>query len=393
MEDTKCEESKIKILVVDDSEIVLDFFQMGLTSFGYTVAVVDNSIKAQEMIAKNNYDIVISDINMELMDGLELLEAIKRDYPHIEVIMMTGYGTVESAIRAMKNGAYDFLTKPIKVDQVAIVVGKCVEKIRMSQELKQLREVNKRFEELKQLKDRFMTITSHELRTPVTHIKSYLDLIEDPEFSEEERKSFFEILKKSVSDLERIVLTMFELYNVENRQLNLNLEPTQINAIVGDCLQQLSADLMQRDLEIEHKEKADIPEIAVDAFQIKKVVMELLNNAIRFTDDGGKICISYEIKEDLFVLIILDTGIGIPQDKLGRIFEKFYEVQDPSYHSSSRIDFMGGSIGVGLPLVKGIVEAHGGRLKIESQENVGTTVSVYIKTGVEEDKGSNLDLS
>ncbi len=384
MEDTKSEESKIKILLVDDSEMVLDSYQMGLSHFGYTVAAVDNSIKAQEMIAKNNYDIVISDINMELMDGLELLEAIKRDYPHIEVIMMTGYGTVENAIRAMKNGAYEFLLKPIKLDQMGMVVGKCVEKIRMSQELKQLREVNQRFKELKQLKDRFMTITSHELRTPVTHIKSYLDLLEDPEFSEEERKSFFEILKKSVADLERIVMTMFELYNVENRQLNLNLEPTQINEIVGDCLEQLSADLMQRDLAIEHNEKAHIPEIAVDAFQIKKVVMELLNNAIRFTGDGGKICISYEISTDLFVLRILDTGIGIPQDKLGRIFEKFYEVQDPSSHSSSRIDFMGGSIGVGLPLVKGIVEAHRGRLKIESQENEGTTVSVYLKPQLNE---------
>jgi len=384
MEDTKSEESKIKILLVDDSEMDLDSYQMGLSHFGYTVAAVDNSIKAQEMIAKNNYDIVISDINMELMDGLELLEAIKRDYPHIEVIMMTGYGTVENAIRAMKNGAYEFLLKPIKLDQMGMVVGKCVEKIRMSQELKQLREVNQRFKELKQLKDRFMTITSHELRTPVTHIKSYLDLLEDPEFSEEERKSFFEILKKSVADLERIVMTMFELYNVENRQLNLNLEPTQINEIVGDCLEQLSADLMQRDLAIEHNEKAHIPEIAVDAFQIKKVVMELLNNAIRFTGDGGKICISYEISTDLFVLRILDTGIGIPQDKLGRIFEKFYEVQDPSSHSSSRIDFMGGSIGVGLPLVKGIVEAHRGRLKIESQENEGTTVSVYLKPQLNE---------
>lgn len=379
MEDTKGEESKIKILLVDDSEIVLDSYQMGLSHFGYAVDVVDNSIKAQEIIANNNYDIVISDINMELMDGLELLEAVKRDYPHIEVIMMTGYGTVENAIRAMKNGAYDFLLKPIKLDQMGMVVGKCVEKIRMSQELKQLREVNQRFKELKQLKDRFMTITSHELRTPVTHIKSYLDLLEDPEFSEEERKSFFEILKKSVSDLERIVMTMFELYNVENQKLSLNLEPTQINEIVGDCLEQLSADLMQRDLAIEHNQKANIPEIAVDAFQIKKVVMELLNNAIRFTDDGGKICISYEISSDLFVLRIIDTGIGIPQAKLGRIFEKFYEVQDSNSHSSSRIDFMGGSIGVGLPLVKGIVEAHRGRLKIESQENDGTTVSVYLK--------------
>ena len=378
------EEVKMNILVVDDAKIVLSFYQKGLSKVGHNVHVVDNAVQALEMIAADDYDIVISDINMELMDGLELLEAIKRDYPHIEVIMMTGYATVENAIEAMKEGAYDFLLKPVKLDQVRMVVSNCVEKIQMSQEVKQLRAINEKLKEIKQVKERFIAITSHELRTPVSHIKSYLDFLEDPDFPEEEKKTFFEIVKKSVLDLERIVTDMFEVSQVENRQLSLNMEPRRLNEIVVECLQQLSVDLMKRELNIDHDESIEIPKMLLDPFQIKKVIMEILNNSIRFTPDGGSINIFYKVSDNVIKIVVKDTGIGIPAKKIGTIFEKFYEVQDSSYHTSSKINFMGGSTGIGLPLAKGLVESHGGRIKVESKENEGTTVLIYFKRKVED---------
>lgn len=289
MKNTVKKQKNIQILVVDDAKIVLNFYQKGLSRVGYDVDVVESAVKAHEMIAAKDYDIVISDINMELMDGLELLELVKRDYPHIEVIMMTGYASVENAIEAMKKGAYDFLLKPVKLDQVRMVVGNCAEKIRISQEVKELRKVNERLREIKQIKERFIAITSHELRTPVSHIKSYLEFLEDTEFSDEDRKTFFDIVRKSVGDLERIVIDMFEMSRVEQKQLNLNFEPTEVSALVNDCLQQLSIDLKSRNLKINHEENNDVIPILVDGFQIKKVIMEVLNNAIRFTKDGGEI--------------------------------------------------------------------------------------------------------
>jgi|Deesub1362B_J571_1020462.scaffolds.fasta_scaffold04551_2 signal transduction histidine kinase len=369
---------KIRILVVDDAKVVLNFYQKGLSRIGYEVDVADSAIKALDMIEKKDYDIVITDINMELMDGIELLEAIKRDYPHIEVIMMTGYATVENAIRSLKKGAYDFLMKPVKLEQVRQVVKHCEEKIRISQEIQQLRKINERLREVQEMKNRFIAITSHELRTPVTHIKSYLDFLRDPAFSEEEKKEFLDIIQKSVDDLERIVLQMFEVSRIEGNELPLNKEKTQIVNIVRDCLQQMKIELRERDLEIIHKEEEDLPEVPVDPFRIKEVIMEILNNAIRFTPDGGKITISYDHNSKYLSILIQDTGVGIPEDKLGRIFEKFYEVQDSSYHTSSRIQFMGGSTGIGLPLAKGLVEAHGGRLKIESEVSKGTKVWIYL---------------
>ncbi len=370
--------AKTRILVVDDAKVILSFYQKGLSRIGYEVDVADNALKALDMIEKGDYDIVITDINMELMDGLELLEAIKRDYPHIEVIMMTGYATVENAIRSLKRGAYDFLLKPVKLDQVRQVVKHCEEKIRMSQEVRQLRMVNERLREVKEMKDRFIAITSHELRTPVTHIKSYLDFLQEPGFSDEDRHEFMDIIKKSVDDLERIVSNMYAVSQIEGNELPLNRENVAINELVRDTLKQLTLELREREIQIEHQETHELPEIYVDAFQIKKVIMEIINNAIRFTPDGGKISISYQHDSQYFQVIIEDTGVGIPEEKMGKIFEKFYEVQDSSYHSSSRIRFLGGSTGIGLPLARGIVEAHGGRLKIQSEVNKGTRVAIVL---------------
>lgn len=382
-QETANQPPKTRILVVDDARVILSFYQKGLSRLGYDVAVADSALKALELIEKEDFDIVITDINMELMDGIELLETIKRDYPHIEVIMMTGFATVENAIRSLKKGAYDFLLKPVKLDQVRQVVKHCEEKIRMSQEVKQLRMVNERLRDVKEMKDRFIAITSHELRTPVTHIKSYLEFLEDPAFSEEEKKEFLEIVKKSVDDLEQVVNTMYAVSQVESGELPLNRENVRMDELVSDAIRQLTLELRERDLQIEHQSPSNLDPIPVDAFQIKKVIMEILNNAIRFTPDGGKISIGYEMNDRFLTVVISDTGVGIPEDKLGRIFEKFYEIQDSSYHSSSRTRFLGGSTGIGLPLAKRIVEAHGGRLKVASKEGEGTQVFIKLPREVE----------
>ncbi|HHM23857.1 MAG TPA: hybrid sensor histidine kinase/response regulator, partial [Bacteroidetes bacterium] len=311
------QERKTRILVVDDARVILSFYQKGLSRLGYEVEVSDSAIKALELIEEKDFDIVITDINMELMDGIELLEIIKRDYPHIEVIMMTGFATVENAIRSLKRGAYDFLLKPVKLDQVRQVVKHCEEKIRMSNEVKQLRLVNERLRDVKEMKDRFIAITSHELRTPVTHIKSYLEFLEDPDFSEEEKQEFLNIVKKSVEDLERVVNTMYAVSQVESGELPLNKESIHIEELVSDALQQLTIELRDRELTIDHQVPQGLEPIPVDAFQIKKVIMEILNNAIRFTPDGGRISIAYQPGDRFLTIVISDTGVGIPEDKLG----------------------------------------------------------------------------
>jgi len=335
-------------------------------------------VEALEKIRLDNYDIVLSDLKMELMDGMELLETIKRDFPHLEVIMMTGFATVENAIEALKIGAYDFLLKPIKLDQIRLVVKKCVDKIQMSEEVQRLREINERLRELQIMKDRFIAITSHELRTPVTHLKSYMGFLTEEGFSEEDRKMFIEIINASIEDLERIVTDMHQIIQIDQKSLPLVLESFDLNTLIEQVVKQMQIEIRERDLTLTTDLAATLPQLIADRQQIRRILIELITNAIRFTPDGGKIIVSSFLKEQFAVVTVTDTGIGIPEKELGRIFEKFYEVQDSDHHTSSRINFLGGGIGLGLWLAKGIIETHQGRLKIESKEGKGTKVSIFL---------------
>jgi two-component system response regulator HydG len=166
-------ETKKRILVVDDEEVIRSICFRSLEPKGFHVELAENGLHALEFMRAGTFDIVFTDFKMPLMDGIELLESLKRDYPFAEVIIMTAYATIESAINAMKIGAYDFILKPIKPDQIRLVAAKCLEKIALNEENKALRLANQQLSELQSMKDKFIAITSHELRTPVSHLKGY----------------------------------------------------------------------------------------------------------------------------------------------------------------------------------------------------------------------------
>ena len=196
------------ILIVDDESVVRDVCRRSLDSQGYHIELAENGIAALDRLNKQPFDIVFTDLKMPLMDGVELLEAIKLDYPFSEVIVMTAYATVKSAIEAMKIGAYDFILKPIKPDQIRVVVAKCFEKIQLGFENEALREANNKLIDLQNMKDKFLAITSHELRTPVSHLKGFLGILDQEVFyriSDEERGQCMEVILDAVTELENIV--------------------------------------------------------------------------------------------------------------------------------------------------------------------------------------------
>ena len=157
---------EVKILVVEDEEIIRLMFQQTFESWGFQVDVAENGKDALDRCHRENYHIVVTDLNMPMMDGLELLKRIKIKWPNIEVIVITGYATIESAIDAMKHGAYDFILKPVNFDHVQFTMNKCYSKIRFEAENQELRQANSQLTELNEMKDKFLYITNHEIRTP-----------------------------------------------------------------------------------------------------------------------------------------------------------------------------------------------------------------------------------
>ena len=371
-----------KVLVVDDEKIIRHVCQMSLQKAGFEVETVENGLSALELLRHtDDIGIVITDMKMPGMSGLELLEHIKRDFTHIEVIIMTGYATIESAITAMKLGAYDFILKPLQADQIRMVVNKCREKIQLSNENLALRRAYQKLREVQIMKDKFLAITSHELRTPVSHLKGYLSILTDEmsqDLRPEEKEDCWRIILTAVNDLEDIVNSMFDVYQLESDKMILRRELVNIDELLEQVVSEfrLPAQNRKQTIELHLPEKPRT--IHADRLKLKSMISELIQNAIKFTPDGGRITVrSYE--EDNFVIITVeDTGIGIPEDEQGKIFEKFYEVQNSDYHSTGSFEFKGGGLGIGLSLARAVAEAHGGGIKLKSEVNKGSEFKVFL---------------
>ena len=371
-----------KILIVDDERVVRHVCQLSLEQDLYTILVADNGIKAMELLrSEPDIAIVLSDFKMPGMTGFELLNAIKRDFPHIEVIIMTGFATIENAIEAMKLGAYDFLLKPLKAEQIRLVINKCREKISLSQENLTLKRANEKLRELQIVKDKFLAITSHELRTPVSHLRGYLSILNGDDFlllSPAEKHDCMSVINAAVLDLEQIVTDMFDLIELEQGAMVLKRESFALNELLEQIEHEFRRALQERRQTLTLRRSLEPCMIAADRLKVKIMVSELIQNAIKFTPDQGQIELSLQVEGDFYVIIVADTGVGIKQEKMGAIFEKFYEVQHSNHHSTSKTGFMGGGMGLGLSLARAIAEAHDGGIKVSSEVGKGSIFQVFL---------------
>ncbi len=369
------------ILIVDDEEVIRDICLRSLKKSGYEIMLAENGVKALECLRQNDVEVVFSDYRMPMMDGIELLETIKRDHPHVEVIIMTAFATIERAIHAMKQGAYDFILKPVKPDRIRLAAERCFEKVNLSKENAELRNANKQLTELETLKSRFIAITSHELRTPVSHLKGFVGILNDAyfdELSDEERSQCLSVMSDAITDLENIVVNMHNLTHISDSELNLNCEKRNIEEIVKQSVASYQLISKQRSQKLQYVGNSPDLLVEVDPKQISTVFNELIQNAIKYTHDGGEIFVDVSAEEQYSVVSVKDTGIGIDVSEHGKIFEKFYEVQNSNYHSTSKVAFMGGGLGLGLSSVRTIVEAHGGGVKVKSKKGEGVEFLIYL---------------
>ncbi len=383
------ENSNLKLLVIEDEPMVRESYIDMFSMLGYDVDTAENGKNGLAMTAQKNYDIVITDLNMPVMDGLETLKRIKKKNPKVEVIVMTGFATIENAIVAMKEGAFDYITKPVGLDHVKIVLSRCVQHIRAQDENKALRDVNEKLRQVNELKDKFITITNHELRTPLAVIKGYFELIEmSVESKDDGLDEYFTIISGTINEMIDLVERMHNLSSVDKSLSQQSIRSFNLLDAIVSVGNEMKILFENRDIAFAvYSNKRDI-RIKADKSNMHRALRELLQNALKFTDQGGDVSIRVKnTAHDKKVYIsIEDTGIGIPADKIGYIFEPFYEVQDVMHHSSSQTEFMGGGIGVGLSLVKEIIQAANGDVFVQSKPGIGSVFTIVMPYEKSEEK-------
>ncbi len=369
-----------KILIIEDELLPRESFKEMVQFLNYDVETVDNGVDGVEKVKNNGFDIVITDLNMPVMDGMATLRQIKKDKPEVEVIVVTGFATIENAISAMKNGAFDYITKPVSLEHVRLVLNRCVQQIRSKRENKELRDINTRLRELNELKNKFITITNHELRTPLAVLKGYIELLDISIEREQDSEiaDYFTILESTVKEMVEMVDNMHDLSKTEKTITISHETDVELNELVKVVYKSMHILFKERKISFDMLLENRPLTIKADEKLIRQSIRELMQNALKFTESGGKVMVSVSriSEKNSAVITVKDTGVGIPADKTNLIFEKFYEVQDVMYHSTSKTNFMGGGIGVGLSLVKEIVEKNNGEVVVESEVGKGSAFSL-----------------
>ncbi|HNT74742.1 MAG TPA: hybrid sensor histidine kinase/response regulator [Anaerolineae bacterium] len=398
--------SKPKILMVDDKPANLYAMEQLLGSLEVTLISTASGVDALGLAVEHEFCMAIVDVQMPGMDGYELVELLRGNASTatLPIIFVSAiYSDEYHHRKGYDAGAVDFLSKPfvpeillskVKIflalynqrQQLQTLVQQLntanVEITRFNQELE--RRVQERTAELErayqslELLDRnksdFIQVISHELRTPLTLIQGYSQmLLRDAEKQEDKiHRQRAEGIVSGAQRLHEIVDGMLDIVKIDNRTLQLHFHPVSIPLILESLVTNLAKSLQERQLTLTVDPLLTLPTITADIEALTKMFNHLLFNAIKYTPDGGHIrisgqCLSLSQEAVEFVeLIIADTGIGIAPEVQELIFTKFYHVGDVAFHSSGKTKFKGGGPGLGLAIVKGVVEAHGGRIWVNS---------------------------
>ncbi len=218
----------------------------------------------------------------------------------------------------------------------------------------------------------FVANVSHELRTPLTNVKSYAEtLLENDDIDRETEESFLGVIMSETDRMTRIVSDLLTLSHFDYGNTNLNMRPNSITKIIERVYEAMYMDAKNHSHQLILELKEELPEVVCDSDRIEQVIVNIVSNSIKYTPDGGEITISAGAENGWVLLKIKDNGIGIPEEDIGHLFERFYRVD------KARSRAAGGS-GLGLSIAKEIIERHGGRIDISSVYGTGTEVTIRL---------------
>jgi signal transduction histidine kinase/FixJ family two-component response regulator len=486
----------MQVLVIDDEKDLRDGVERILTRIGFLVLKASRGDEGLASLEREKVSIVLLDMKMPGMDGMEVLERIREMNQEILVIVITGYATLETAIKAMKMGAYDFISKPYEPEQLRIVVNRAREKLQLTREAKKL-ELEKQktladldteksrvrsiidslpngvmvtnnegqvvlmnpalgkhfgFESgrgpgeqidayiedkkladliveisqgkhidfddipayevvlpnnkyllargqpvlgekreclgavvnfmditamkaLDQLKSEFVTKVSHELRSPLSTIHEQLAFVLKDTVEEEAADKEHHLLsraKEKTRGLISLIGDLLDLSRIESGIISQEPQKIYLDEILQDIVDFLGdrARGKKQSLVMELAEKS-LPAITADPMTLESIFGNLITNAIHYTQEGGRITVKVDLAGINIRVAVMDNGFGIDEKNLDKIFERFYRVK------TEKTRYITGT-GLGLPIVKGLVDALGGFIDVESEVGKGSTFTVLL---------------
>ena len=373
------EKKEVSVLVLDDEEYVLKLAEREFRDEPYGYVATTSLDEAMAILAMTNVKVVISDQRMPKITGIEFLSQVKEKYPDTVRILFSGYQDIQVTEAAINIGqVYRYVTKPWEPGTLRPVVHQALECYDLVAENKKLVDfLASKNRELEVLNDglegmvnrqkQFTSIVSHELRTPLAAINSTLDLVlsgMSGKLNEDQRK-FLLKSKHNVTVLNQLVNEMLDLSKIDVEQTQLEKSSCNMKDVIEDVVYNFASVAEAKHLTLESNVSNDLPSIMIDGNKVARVLKNLINNAIKFTNQGGIIvsCV-YEEAHKCVKVCLEDSGQGVREEDQKKLFQKFEQVGDSQNYA--------GGTGLGLAISQEIINLHGGKIWVESQYGKGS---------------------
>ncbi len=358
-----------RIVVVDDDFAIRLSCEKILDRAGYRVVTCEDGESGVAAVLASGTDLCVVDLKMPGLSGIEVVSRIHEQDPMIIIVVITGYATVETAVDAMKHGAYDFLPKPFTPDELRLVVARGLERRKL--------QLAARDAELEReiLKRKFLSFVSHQLRSPLVAIHQYLDVMkrlgEGPDVAAR-RADWIDRCLARTSELQELIDDWLTLSRLERGDaLARDIRSVDLHPVVETVVRSYEELAGSAGVTLE----LDLPEESLFALGdrncLSVLVDNLVTNAIKYNRRGGSVRVSATREGEMVVLSVRDTGVGIAPQDLERLFDEFFRVSGEAVPAKGT--------GLGLPICRKIVSELGGTIAVESEPAVGSTFTVRLR--------------
>lgn len=397
-------EKTAHVLLVDDDTALLQAMpqMLRIRIPGIQIDPCTSGYEALEQLPKNDYDVIISDIKMPGMDGLELLSKIKAIRPGIPVILITGHGEHELAIQALRGGAYDYIQKPIDREGFIAALQRAIQAQQLRKRVieqqialtnhtrvleNQMEKRTSELEEANATKEKLLGIVAHEVRQPLANIQGMAHFLQRQLESGASMETISQGLQEIERSLNRTASLLEDMLDTSLSETNMFVLHRTRCDLVELCRHLLQEYTMGAGPTLTSEALVEPLEADVDPSRITQVLLNLLSNARKYSPHGSSITITVQQIGYEAVIAVRDQGVGIPEQEQQYIFEQFYRVPGIEVQTGGK-----NGAGLGLYISKKIVERHGGQLAVQSSPNEGSTFSIHLPMFVDPEQANvNID--
>jgi two-component system sensor histidine kinase/response regulator len=337
------------------------------TEVNFEVTEVEDGKNALQALETEKFDIVLLDYKLPDINGIEILNTIRKKEYDVLTIMMTAYASLEVAVSATKNGAFDFLAKPFTPDELKAVVRKAAANLMLRRHAKKLAE------EKKQVRFQFLSVLAHELKAPLNAIEGYLDIM-DNRIAGDDIEKYDKMVKRSlvrIGGMRKLIFDLLDLTRIESGQKKRELEECNIVEAARNAVESMEPMAREREIKINLNPEEPVM-IFGDNGEFEIIFNNLVSNAVKYNNDNGTVDIDITKEDDIVTLKVSDTGIGMNEEQQAKLFKEFVRFKNDKTRNIE------GS-GLGLSILKRISLLYNGDVKVESEEEKGTTFIMTLK--------------